>query len=545
MTASPPTPVTIESFLALPVVQHGDPEVLAGAGHLDREIRWVHAGEVPHIASLLKGRELLLTTGMGIGRGQPEQRRFVAELAGLGVTALVIELGTTLERVPAALVDAAERHELCLIAFHREVRFVEITEAVHREIVDQRGELLRRGEALHQRFTGLLLSGAKVPDVLSELAEFVANPVVLERAGRGIAYHVTNEADDATVLSAWTSFDQGRPNAPEAIARRVPMGGEESWGRLIVMAVDSPLGEQDRVAVERAVGLIALALMRSREEEGLASRARGDFLGSLPTTQASENELRERAGSLGFGEADVGLLPIATMRAPDAPRSAGIEDAGWDLIQRDVQHGLEQRRIPFLAGGRGHGEQMLLVLGLANRGDRRRIADLVASMIHSASARHLQDPDAAVVSVSSLCETWTEAGRGLSAASDALPAAAHGRRRPWHDASAADTDRLLWSLRDRPELHRYAELQLRPLLERDRHSQPKLVPTLVEFCKHSGRKAETARALQIERQSLYHRLARIEEVLGVDLSDGDTILGLFLALRASRYFELDELRVAQ
>jgi len=47
-----------------------------------------------------------------------------------------------------------------------------------------------------------------------------------------------------------------------------------------------------------------------------------------------------------------------------------------------------------------------------------------------------------------------------------------------------------------------------------------------------GRKAEAARALHLERQSLYLRLHRIEELLGVSFDDEDAVLGLHLAVRA-------------
>jgi len=529
------TTITVRQALALPEVQRAMPEVLAGEGGLDREIRWVHAGEVPNIASLLKGEELLLTTGMGIGRDRPAQRRFVAELAERGVAALAIELGTTMSEVPPALVEAAAEHELPLVAFHREVRFVEITEAVHREIVDRGGELLRRGEALHRRFTELLLRGATVPDVLTELSRFVANPVVLERAGQGVAYHAPHRADDATVLAAWASFSRGGPAAPAAIAERVPMGEDESWGRLIVLAVDSELGEQDRIAVERAVGLIALALMRDREEEGLASRERGDFLGGLPGTQASEGAVAARARELGFAAGEVTLLPIAAMR----PRAGQEREAEqWALARRDVQSELESHNLALLAGVGGEGEDLLLVVGLPGVGERGRVADLVAETIAAACARRLGGREAAVICVGPPAQSWLEAGAGIAAAVESLAPAAAGDPRPWHDVAAADTDRLLWVLREQPALRRFAELRLRPLLDRDAGGRSQLLPTLAAYCRHGGRKAETARALHIERQSLYHRLARIEETLGVDLADGDTLLALHLALRANRYLEL-------
>lgn len=530
--------ITVRQVLELDAVRRGVPEVLAGAGELGREVRWVHAGEVPNIASLLKGQELLLTTGMGIGRSAADQRRFVSELAASGAAALAIELGTSIDRVPAALIDAAEQHGLCLIAFNREVRFVEITEAVHREIIDQGGELLRRGDALHRRFTALMLRGATVPDVMTELSRFLANPVVLERSGQGVAYHSRHEADDATVLAAWTSFSRGLGAAPAAIEEQVPMGDGGSWGRLVVLGIDSPVGERDRIAVERAVGLIALALMRRREEEGLASRERGDFLGSLPETRSSEGEVQARARDLGFSGRGVALLPIAAMRPPGA--QGGAADGGdWALARRDVQRELEAQGLALLVGVRGEGDDLLLVLGVPNREDRERIADLAAAAIEAATSRHLGNPQAAVVCVGPLADTWLAAGAGIGAAVEALPAAAHGDRRSWHDIALGDINRLLWVLREQPALRRFTDLRLRPLLDRDAGGRSQLLPTLVAFCEHGGRKAETARSLHIERQTLYHRLGRIEEVLGVELSDGGTVLALHLALRANRYLELD------
>jgi purine catabolism regulator len=88
------TAITVAEALALPALQRGLPEVLTGHAQLERPIRWVHAGEVPNIAALLVGGELLLTTGMGLAHRASEQRAFISDLAERGVAALVIELGS-------------------------------------------------------------------------------------------------------------------------------------------------------------------------------------------------------------------------------------------------------------------------------------------------------------------------------------------------------------------------------------------------------------------------------------------------------------------
>src|SRR6478735_5311731 len=122
------TPMTVAAALDLPELRCGLPNVVAATGALDRPIRWVHAGEVPDIAAMLRGGELLLTTGMGIGSRAEQQRRFVAALAGREVAGLVIELGGTFAgRLPAALVGEAERRGLPLVELHAQVRFVAVT----------------------------------------------------------------------------------------------------------------------------------------------------------------------------------------------------------------------------------------------------------------------------------------------------------------------------------------------------------------------------------------------------------------------------------
>src|ERR1700722_3969858 len=107
--------MTVRRALALPSLRRGSPVVRAGAERLDNPIRWAHSGEVANIATLLKGNELLLTTGMGIGAGVADQRRFVRQLAKRDVAGVVIELGQRFERLPEALVDEAEALHVPLV----------------------------------------------------------------------------------------------------------------------------------------------------------------------------------------------------------------------------------------------------------------------------------------------------------------------------------------------------------------------------------------------------------------------------------------------
>lgn len=128
--------LTLREVLALDPVRATEPELLAGAGGLDRPVRWVHSSEVYEGANFLDGGELLLTNGFGlIGATQEVRRRYVRELAARGATGLAVEVGRSLPNMPAEVVDEARRRELPLLALHRVVPFVRITEAANRAIV--------------------------------------------------------------------------------------------------------------------------------------------------------------------------------------------------------------------------------------------------------------------------------------------------------------------------------------------------------------------------------------------------------------------------
>lgn len=65
-------------------------------------------------------------------------------------------------------------------------------------------------------------------------------------------------------------------------------------------------------------------------------------------------------------------------------------------------------------------------------------------------------------------------------------------------------------------------------------ADPVLAGTAEAFLDCAGSASRAAAALQVHRQTLYYRLARIEALTGLDLSDGDARLLLHTSLRAAR-----------
>jgi purine catabolism regulator len=538
--------LSLADVLDLPVLRRALPEIVIGDGALAREIRWAHVIEMPDPDDLLKGGELVLTTGLGAGEDPKHQAGWTASLIGQGLAALAVELGSSWREVPAPVIAACARAGVPVVAFHRAVRFIEITEAVHSAVVNAQFALLARGEEIHRRFTELILQGRGVPEILAELAAAVGNPVVLEDAGGSLVYYVSGHHGDDLALSAWADVHRAEDRGESAegmFAVEVRLL-DSSWGRLLALAIENPLDDFDRVAVERAALAVAIGLLAQQHDEQLRARTRGAFLSDLADGRVEEADARRRADALGLAATARGtLLPIvATWRAPSFARRRSVGEPGearvadgitWTRLSGDLRTALSSTGFAVLLGPRD--VDLLILLALGSRGYDAALAEHVAQLFHGALDRHGLGPADAALAIGAPADSWVTAGQGLrrvrrsAGAATALPVAR------WHDARRPGLADLLHDLRDTPELDAFVQEQLGPLLDDATPRAKALLETLEAYLAAGGRKAEAARALHLERQSLYLRLRRIEEALDVSLDDEDVVLGLHLAVRAMRF----------
>ncbi|MFC9944727.1 PucR family transcriptional regulator [Streptomyces pratensis] len=122
-----------------------------------------------------------------------------------------------------------------------------------------------------------------------------------------------------------------------------------------------------------------------------------------------------------------------------------------------------------------------------------------------------------------LAESWHEA---LSAA---RAASAESRFGPVADWSAIGPYRLLTALPGTPDTA--PDQAVRPLLTPP-HAE--LARTAEVFLDRAGQASRTATELGIHRQTLYYRLARVQQLTGLDLNDGEDRLLLHMALKQAR-----------
>ncbi|HKG37530.1 MAG TPA: PucR family transcriptional regulator [Conexibacter sp.] len=527
--------LSLRDVLELPALRLGLPELVCGVERVDRPVRWAHVMDIANVDGLLKGQELILSTGAAIGDDPQTQRAFVRQLVDEDASGLAIELGSTYRtRLPEPMTAQARKDDFPLIAFRRRVRFIDITEAVHSAVVEEQIVRLRRAEQVQGEFLDLLLQGGSVRDLLEELARMVGNPVVFENAARQLVAYATHQAREDVALAAWESYASldDEAHVPGALEADVTSLGR-IVGRLVVLEVDAPLDAYVQLVLDRAAVSVSLEMRRHNHEEHLHAQTRGLLLADLAHGRLHAEDVARRAATQGFPRHPGNMLPlVASWRSGRWQSLGSTMERAWVALGPALKQVVAADSRAVLMGPSG--TELLMVLDLDARVPETADLDRIAESLGGALARRGLSSDDVVLAIGPVQRRWEQIGSALLATTNAAGVARALPPRSWHDARRHEVTDFLFAIRGSPELQHFIDRQLGPLLDDERRRNRGLLLTLETYLAKGGRKTDAARALNLERQSLYSRLQRIEELLGVRLDDEDVALSLHLACRARR-----------
>ena len=520
--------MTVKAALALEVFTRVPMTVYSGEQELDRTIRWVHPTEIPDIARFLKGGEMLLTAGLGIGSTPERQREYLDAVADAHAAVLIVELsGRAFDAMPAALVAAARERDFPLVALDGELPFVEVSAQVHESILDQRVLDLSAYERLNATFMQLLLTGRDHVVFTDALAAEVGHPVVLEDATRQVvAYSGTSTTGEGalkqwehhsriehdpwptnTTKPAGTAKPADTANANEArnCTRKAVVLRGERWGWLHVLHGGTPVGVIAGYALDRAADGIAIALLGARESGAKSAQRQNALVNRLLLGDISGEAFVTRALRIGRDLRDRAL--VAVFVCNDAPSTHFSEAEMEELC----------RALHFPGVVADLGERTLAIIGLPQTSSEKQVVErLTALDVRAGISRP--------VSANQL-PTAVEQARSAASVAMARP------EKAVHRFDDLGVLRLLASLAGGPELARYIEDELGPLFKHDAKATNLLLPTLRTYLSCDGNKSQAAQLLFVQRRTLYYRLERITTLLGRSLDEPDTRQALIFAVR--------------
>lgn len=468
--------------------------VRAGRGGLGRVVEWAHVCELEDPTHWLDGPGLVLTTGIAIPAEAPRQRAYLDRLAKAGMAAVAIAEGMSAPPLTRQMLAAADELNFAVLEVAYEVPYLAVTSVVT--------------AANRQRSERQLLSYLRIFDSLRLAASRgLSPPQLFDRLAEVSGYdlHLCSPGGRPLI--------QGIPGAPPQWEPPSSSGANAVDADAGWVSVPVPLRGHVAgylVGIERrgreALGMLALRHIATIAALELANLMR-------------EREAMRREGAETLSEMLSGILDLDAVRA--RLRLAGL-DPGQPLV------------LAAVANDRGHDRDLhtrLLDLNIPHLALQRQ-HELYLLLQQSASG-----PDALA----------------------ATPGSHVGMSKPFRARKSLELPRreALWALRyarsQRRALTEYATMRssatwlptdphalsgiveeiLGPLAAHDVEHGTELQRTLLMLLDRDRNVAATARALRVHRNTVIHRITRMEELTGRDLKRVQDLAELWLAAGAS------------
>ena len=445
--------------------------------------------------------------------------------------------------MPDAAVRAARRHSLPLVVLHQRVRFVEVTEEVHRGIVAEHSSRSSSLARCTSMFTRLSLEGADAATIVATTASLCGSSVVLEDVGRHVVAFTALGRPTASLLTDWERRSRAVPDAGATgvagaegwVTATVGTHGRR-WGRLVV---PDPQAAQSRLAMvlERAAQALELGRMVERDRLGLELQAQGGLLTDLATGRIRDGRTAAaRAESLGLRPAPryVGVVAVPT---GGGPRPDADPVAEHDRSRSSWSGSPARCRPPASPGWSGP---------CPVRGDGRGRRSGGCSPYPRGFGGDRRTPPSST--------RWRAPWPGTRCSASgrwprrcSTPATGSGWRRTsprsrrrcraeaeraYHRSSDVRLHGLLALLHEDPRVQSFVEGELGPLLEHEARTGSGLLDLLRQHVAAGGNKTRLAESSHRSRPAVYKKLAQIERLLGVDLDDPPSLMSVGVALLA-------------
>jgi PucR C-terminal helix-turn-helix domain/Purine catabolism regulatory protein-like family len=488
-------------------------------GALELPVRWAHVCELRDPAPYLLGDELLLSSGVNLPIEQAEVDRYVRRLRTAGITALGFGVTPPMhEELPVTLRRSCARHGVPLLVVPERIPFLAVSRAVsvalgeaaqreQRTIVEAR-EALTRAAAdgldevtteLGRRLDGwvcLVGGGSSGADGRADGradggADGGAGAGEAPVAGYRVPYPLPAEAVELLArVRSGTGIRGASTELPDGtFVVAQPVYPQATASRLVLVGRRARFGGVERAILGVGAALLGLAGGAGSDAAVLGAATTGLLLGGTDPGRVA-------TALLGAGECRV-LAGVPYRRGPSAAA------AGYHWLRARLGTPLVE-----VAEGPGFTAIVPAATGLAQLDGLRADGWLVVG----------GSPVPAALLADAMSEVRALSERAIALRRPVLARSAGLAAMVGPSAGADFAARLLAPLRE---------------LEGARPDEP-LVDTLRTWLANHGGWDRTAAALGIHRNSVRHRIGRVERELGVDLADPETRMELWFALRWAR-----------
>lgn len=488
-------------------------KVVAGKAGLSHVIKWIHIMEVTDVKQLIKGNELLLTTGVILKDNEKGFLQFVQQLSDLDVAGLCVELGMYIEEIPASVINLANKLDFPVIVFEEIVPFIEITQDLHTSIIHQQYDILKQLEDYSQKINNYVLKVNDKVKILQYMQKYL-NVNVFFEVNKGTSQSIPDKKIENS-----KDYIKGL-NSKYTASNELNLF-DQVYGTVYIYSEKREITDLDSLILDRTVVTLSQFVLRDLYiEEKLESEHRKFFEQWLEGKNSNEEMLYF------IEEIDSNLTHNGWMVMIHQLRRENIKK---DLTNYKINLRQALQKEGFYTFIVEQSQYLIFILSDLQQENtyKERMKRAMNEIINQYRLDTL-------IAVGKYVYHYNELKDSYQTAQDSLQI-----RMKNMDLSYFYDELTLYHmvkvLQKNNILMQMAIEKVEKLSLYDQKHNSNLIQTLNMYLQCNGLKKEAAEKLFIVRQTLYHRLEKIEQIIGKDFMDYENRLCLEIMLLMTKH----------
>ena len=494
-------------------------KLIAGTNGTHNIIKWVHIVEHLDAVKLLKGNELILTTGIHLKNNADHFIQFIHQLIASKAAGLCIELGSSIQKIPDFILQLATDYHFPLIIFQEEVAFVDITQEIHSILINQQYGMIKNLEEYAQQINKYTLTATNYEQILMHLYKHLGLQVIFTFNGQPSVFIPNIHQDKYELLQQQSNTEYQEKNTIRCDVNIL----NQYYGEVCLFSPQRVLTEYDALILDRTVIALSQYLLRDlyrEEKRGLEDRA---ILSKWLTGESNNEELTHFIQRHTATTTNHWIVMIHQIK-----KSKTTDLTYYKLFTRNIVE--KFGFYPFILE---QNHQLLFILAdLREQKTYKNRLEQSIELILDNNKKYKYADLSIILAVGKYVTNLQDVKKSYTTAKDTLQIRLKSQNLSYFYEDL-HLQHLIFQLQKNPAIMDLVAEYIDPLIEYDQKHNSHLVETLKVFLQTNGLKKETSERLFIVRQTLYHRLEKIEQLLGPDFMKPEKRLALELMLVAN------------
>jgi purine catabolism regulator len=508
-------------------------KVLAGKGGLDRLVRWVHVMEVDSIESLLNGNELILSTGVGWKGVENTFTSLIKQSIDANAAGLCIELGTYISEIPEAALQLANTYDFPLIVFQKKVRFIDITQELHSLLIKKHYRILTDLEDYSNRLNQLLLSSNPQQRILHLIHEHLKLTVLyITNQGKIEIISKKERAEEEKIIQL---FKSNNISKHMSVAHQSVQALNQTFADLFVFSESGSITEFESLILDRSAIALAQSLLRELYIEEQRKTKEAEWVRRWLEGENSAEQIQKYLSEL-EPNLKSNTYTVLLCKADNIEKVS----SEFNYIKIYCRSMFEQKGI-FLLTDIGKNQIIFILINKWKNEDfKRRIQEGIEGLKDSEFLKKYKFSDFGF-SVGKFVTNLNEVRNSYTSAKETM----NIREKIPNELNSFFYEdlyifRMVLAAHNQGILNEFIADYIGPVLSQDQQNSGELLKTLKTYLQCKGAKKETAEQLHIVRQTLYHRLEKLYELIGRDFMDPYKRQAIEVAISAYEYISASQ-----